>query len=215
MRYVSGEHYFTADPTAPSRERRIEFDVDGRTYRLVTSGGVFSAGRLDLGTSVLLHKAPVPAAGTEGALLDLGCGYGPVAVVLATSAPKADVYAVDVNQRALDLARANAAALKLDITVATPDAVPDDVRFAEIWSNPPIRVGKAELHDLLDRWLPRLADDGVAWLVVARNLGADSLQEWLAGRGWAAQRYASQKGYRVLRVSRNPGDNGAGTEENF
>ncbi|NJC84756.1 class I SAM-dependent methyltransferase [Planosporangium mesophilum] len=207
---MSGEHYFTAEPAAPQRQRHIEFDVDNRTYRLASSAGVFSAGRLDPGTSVLLHKAPLPARDTGGALLDLGCGYGPIAAVLATSAPGATVYAVDVNTRALDLVRENAQDLGLDIVAATPDEIPDDLRFTEIWSNPPIRVGKAELHDLLDRWLPRLADDGVAWLVVGRHLGADSLQRWLTERGWNVERHASQKGFRVLRVTggvRNSDDN--------
>jgi 16S rRNA (guanine1207-N2)-methyltransferase len=209
---VSGEHYFTTEPSAPQRERRIAFEVDGRTYRLTTAGGVFSPDRLDLGTSVLLHKAPLPGPDATGSLLDLGCGYGPIAAVLATVAPRAGVYAVDVNTRALDLVRRNAEDLNLNVTAATPDEVPERIRFAGIWSNPPIRVGKDELHDLLDRWLPRLADDGVAWLVVSRNLGADSLQRWLVDRGWRVDRHASQKGYRVLRV--NPGDNGGRTGEN-
>jgi 16S rRNA (guanine1207-N2)-methyltransferase len=209
MPVVSAEHYFTAEPSAPQRERQIEFELDGQTYRLTTDGGVFSPDRLDLGTSVLLHKAPRPASDTTGALLDLGCGYGPIATVLATAAPKATVYAVDVNTRALDLVRRNAADLGLNIKTE----VPEQVRFTEIWSNPPIRVGKEELHSLLDRWLPRLTDDGVAWLVVSRNLGADSLQRWLIERGWVADRHASQKGYRVLRVNR--GDNVGGTRENF
>jgi 16S rRNA G1207 methylase RsmC len=200
---VSGEHYFTAEPTTPQRPRQVEFDVANRTYRLASSAGVFSADRLDSGTSVLLHKAPLPGPDTSGALLDLGSGYGAIAAVLATSAPNATVYAVDVNTRALDLVRENAQAMDLNIVARTPDEVPDDVRFAEIWSNPPIRVGKTELHELLARWLPRLTDDGVAWLVVARNLGADSLQRWLAERGWSAERHASQKGYRVLRVTRS------------
>jgi 16S rRNA G1207 methylase RsmC len=214
MSYVNGEQYFTAEPAAPHRQRWIEFEVDDRRYRLATSAGVFSADRLDLGTSVLLHKAPRPDAGTGAVLLDLGCGYGPIAAVLAAAAPDATIYAVDVNTRALELTRSNAEALDLPITVVTPDRVPDHVRFDQIWSNPPIRVGKSELHDLLERWLPRLTDDGVAWLVVARHLGADSLQRWLVEHGWSAQRYASQKGYRVLRVARNPRDNGAGTREN-
>jgi 16S rRNA (guanine1207-N2)-methyltransferase len=213
MPVVSAEHYFTAEPSAPQRERRIEFELDGRAYRLTTDSGVFSPDRLDLGTSVLLHKAPRPASDATGALLDLGCGYGPIAVVLATAAPKATVYAVDVNTRALELARRNAADLGLNLKTATPDEVPEQVRFAEIWSNPPIRVGKEGLHSLLDHWLPRLTDDGVAWLVVSRNLGADSLQRWLVDRGWVAERHASQKGYRVLRINR--GDNVGGTQHNF
>jgi 16S rRNA (guanine1207-N2)-methyltransferase len=202
MRWVTGEHYFTADPATPGRERTIEFTVDGREYRLTTSAGVFSADRLDPGTSVLLHKAPLPVAGTGGPLLDLGCGYGPVAAVLSACAPAATVYAVDVNSRALELTRRNAEALGANIVTALPDGIPTEVRFEQIWSNPPIRVGKDELHDLLLRWLPRLAEGGVAWLVVARHLGADSLQGWLRERGWAVDRHASQKGFRVLKVTR-------------
>jgi len=177
----------------------VEFTLSGRTFRLATSSGVFSADRLDPGTAVLLRKAIMPSGGR---LLDLGCGYGPIACVLATVAPSATVYAVDVNTRALDLVRDNAEALGVaDRVIATePDGVPGEIRFDEIWSNPPIRVGKDELHALLGTWLPRLAAGGTAWLVVARHLGGDSLQAWLAGRGWQVTRHASQKGYRILRV---------------
>jgi 16S rRNA (guanine1207-N2)-methyltransferase len=202
MRGVTADHYFSADPAVPAQSRQIDIDVAGRRLRLESSTGVFSSGRLDPGTGLLLRKAPLPDPATEGALLDLGCGYGPIAVTLALAAPRATVYAVDVNRRALDLTRANAAtAGATNIVVAEPDGVADGVRFAQIWSNPPIRVGKQELHALLATWLPRLAPGGTAWLVVARNLGADSLQEWLTARGWPAGRHASGKGYRVLRVA--------------
>jgi 16S rRNA (guanine1207-N2)-methyltransferase len=218
IRGVSADHYFTADPTAKADRRHVGFSLFEREYRLVASGGVFSSSRLDPGTSVLLHKAPLPAPDSPGPLLDLGCGYGPIAVVLATAAPETPVYAVDVNRRALDLVRENATSVDAAerIVAATPDEVPDDVRFREIWSNPPIRIGKAELHALLLRWLPRLAPDGVAWLVVARNLGADSLQVWLIERGWSVERHASQKGYRVFRVERrgNAGDETADVAQN-
>ena len=140
---------------------------------------------------------------TTGALLDLGCGYGPIACVLATAAPAATVWAVDVNQRALDLVRANAERVGAAdrIRAVEPDEVPPDVRFAEIWSNPPIRIGKQELHAMLARWLPRLEPGGTAWLVVARHLGGDSLAQWLREGGWRVERHASQKGFRVLRLS--------------
>ncbi len=200
---VTGEHYFSAQPRVGERRRHIEFIAGGREYALVTAGGVFSADRLDPGTAVLLRKAPLPAAGASGPFLDLGCGYGPIACVLATSAPRATVYAVDVNERARALAAENAARLGAgNVRVAAPEDVPEDVRFAEIWSNPPIRVGKVELHAMLDRWLPQLAPGGVAWLVVARYLGGDSLQRWLEECGHRVERHASQKGYRVLKVGR-------------
>jgi 16S RNA G1207 methylase RsmC len=195
------EHYFTADPATPARTSDVTFRVKDREFQLRAAGGVFSAGRLDPGTAVLLRKAPLPDPATEGALLDLGCGYGPIACVLATVAPRATVYAVDVNARARELTRANAERLGLDVRVSAPDDVAADVRFAQIWSNPPIRVGKPALHGLLRTWLPRLAPDGVAWLVVARHLGGDSLAAWLGDEGYDVARHASQQGFRVLRVT--------------
>ena len=215
---MSGEHYFSASPQAPARPTQIEFEVAGRGYRMHATAGVFSAGRLDPGTAVLLRKAELPAPWATGTLLDLGCGYGPIACVLATVAPQTTVYAVDVNQRALDAARANAADLGLaDRVIAShPDAVPVDREFDQIWSNPPIRVGKEELHAILGRWLPRLAPGGTAWLVAGKHLGGDSLQRWLAEQGWDATRHASQQGFRVLRVSRanKSGDEADPTPEN-
>ena len=193
------EHYFTADPVAEATPREFVARIAGEDYRFTTAGGTFSAERLDAGTAVLLERGPQPSGTT---LLDLGCGWGPVAVSLARRVPGATVWAVDVNRRALDLTRGNAAATGVGdrVRVAEPDAVPADLAFDAIWSNPPIRVGKAELHAMLLRWLPRLAPGGNAWLVVARNLGADSLAGWLAAEGFPTTRHASAKGYRVLRV---------------
>ncbi|WP_019869465.1 class I SAM-dependent methyltransferase [Salinispora oceanensis] len=201
---MTGDHYFTAEPSAAAQPREVVFSAAGRDYTLASAGGVFSAGRLDPGTAVLLRKAELPAPESTGHLLDLGCGFGPITCVLATSVPSAVVWAVDVNERARELTTANAARVGAAgrVRVVPPDAVPAAVTFDQIWSNPPIRIGKNELHQLLLRWLPRLAPDGVAWLVVARHLGGDSLQRWLSERGWEVARPASQKGYRVLRVTR-------------
>jgi 16S rRNA (guanine1207-N2)-methyltransferase len=197
---LAGEHYFSADPAVAHERHEIVFEALDQRFRLASASGVFSWSRLDPGTAVLLREAPPPEAGTEGALLDLGCGYGAISVVLATAAPRATVYAIDVNQRALELVRENAGGRT--IIAALPDEVPEAVGFAQIWSNPPIRVGKAELHALLLRWLPRLNPDGVAWLVVAKNLGGDSLQRWLVEQGFTAERHASDKGFRVLKVGK-------------
>jgi len=204
---VTTEHYFTAEPSGPDHRREIEFSVAGRDYRLATATGLFSAGRLDPGTAVLLRKGDRPPAYASGVFLDLGCGYGPIACVLAAEVPGATVWAVDVNSRARELTAANAATLDLSgrLKVAAPDEVPADVVFDQIWSNPPTHVGKAELHTLLERWLPRLAPDGVAWLVINRHLGGDSLHTWLVDHDWRVDRVASQKGFRVLRVARKTG----------
>ncbi len=195
------EHYFTAAPATPEERRPLTVELAGRRVTVVTAAGIFSPDRVDIGTAVLLAQAPDPP--TEGTLLDLGCGWGPVALTLGMLSPGADVYAVDVNERALTLARDNAASLGLKrIRVCRPDEVPGDVRFASIWSNPPIRVGKAVLHDLLRTWLPRLEPDGTAYLVVQKNLGSDSLQRWIAAElGMPCERYATSRGFRVLAVT--------------
>lgn len=195
------DHYFTAEPASADERRTVVVELAGRQVPVETAGGVFSPGRVDLGTQVLLRHAEAPP--TTGDLLDLGCGWGPVALTLTLRSPAARVWAVDVNRRALDLLARTASRAGLDRLVpVTADEVPDDVRFAAIWSNPPIRVGKAVLHDLLRAWLPRLTPDGAAHLVVQRNLGADSLHRWIAEElGLPTQRVASSKGYRVLRVT--------------
>ena len=196
------EHYFTADPSAPFTREPLTATVWGHELALVSGSGVFSRGHLDIGTAVLFRETEPPAAGD--CFLDLGCGYGVVAAALGTVRPDATVWAVDVNERALLLTRDNATRLGLrGVRAATPDEVPDDVRFDEIWSNPPVRIGKQALHDLLLRWLPRLGEGGRAVLVVGRNLGADSLQRWLGEQGWPTTRLASAKGFRVLEVRRS------------
>lgn len=133
-------------------------------------------------------------------MLDLGCGYGPLALAMALQSPEASVWAVDVNERARELCAGNAARAGLtNVHVRAPDEVPAAIRFSAIWSNPPIRIGKAALHGLLRRWLARLEPSGEAYLVVQRHLGSDSLQRWLAEQGWPTTRVASRQSYRVLR----------------
>ena len=197
------EHYFTARPGSPDDLRPLSVRLAGADLDLVTAGGVFSPGRVDLGTSVLLREVPNPPA--DGDLLDLGCGWGPLSLSLALLSPQARVWGVDVNERSLDLLRRNALRADADnVRAVLPDDVPGDVRFAAVWSNPPIRIGKAALHEMLLRWLPRLLPGASAYLVVQRNLGADSLHRWLdetlGPRGYAVARHASAKGFRVLHV---------------
>jgi 16S rRNA G1207 methylase RsmC len=195
------EHYFSADPATPFKRVLFTAEVWGRRLELISGSGVFSQGRLDRGTAVLFREHEPPKGGT---ILDLGCGYGVIGLAIAASAPSARVYGVDVNARAVLLANENARALGLAdrFTAHLPEDVPADLEFAEIWSNPPIRIGKAELHDLLLGWLPRLLPGGRAVLVVGKNLGADSLQAWLTEQGFPTERRASAKGFRVLQAHR-------------
>lgn len=197
------EHYFTDSPAATAEERReLHVDLAGREVTVETAGGIFSPGGLDKATVILLDEVPEPP--SAGALLDIGCGWGPIALTLAMRSPGATVWAVDVTERALGLTRRNAAALDLDnVRAVRPEEVPADLPFAAIWSNPPIRIGKPAVHELMRTWLPRLAKGADAHLVVGKNLGADSLQRWITAElDLPTERVASSKGFRVLRASR-------------
>jgi 16S rRNA G1207 methylase RsmC len=193
------QHYFSAAPATGSAKRVVTVELPDVSLRLTTDTGVFSARALDPGTRVLLENAPLPT--VPGDLLDLGCGYGPIALTMAARCPDRRVVGVDVNTRALELANQNAAAAGLTNVVCRLDTeVPAEARFAAIYSNPPIRVGKTMLHELLANWLGRLVPGGTAYLVVQRNLGADSLAKWLTERGHEVERISSHRGYRVLAV---------------
>jgi 16S rRNA (guanine1207-N2)-methyltransferase len=200
---MSTEHYFSETPGSEYRLKEITVTISGREVTLTTAGGVFSPDHIDQGTAVLLdHLAETPAGGD---ILDLGCGWGPIALALASHSPKSTVWAVDVNQRSLELTAANAKRMGLsNIKCVTPDQVPADLKFSGIWSNPPIRIGKDALHELLLSWLPRLQKDAEAYLVVQKNLGADSLHRWLESelpKPFNTIRVETSKSFRVLRVA--------------
>ncbi|WP_072341781.1 class I SAM-dependent methyltransferase [Actinomyces urinae] len=200
------KHYFSNSPEATVDELRpLILDVRGVHLDMVVSDSVFSSHKLDLGTKALLLEAPEPP--ETGTFLDLGCGWGPIGVTLGKLSPKATIWAVDINQRALDLTRKNAKRNQVKLVSqladkALEEATNDGIKFDLIWSNPPIRIGKPALQEMLTKWLGLLSDEGEAWLVVARNLGADSLIKWLNEQGWQAEKAHSKKGYRIIRVCR-------------
>lgn len=194
-------HYFET-PEGPAETFRVPMRLWDADVELDSARGVFSGRGLDLGTAVLLRSCDPPKGAAR--VLDLGCGIGPLTVAIGLANPEARITAVDVNERALALTRSNADRLGIGdrVRTALPESVPADDTYEQIWSNPPIRIGKTALHTLLTTWLSRLADGGTAWLVVARNLGADSLSTWLEDQGWACERVASAKGFRVFAVGR-------------
>lgn len=193
------DHYFSANPSADQKLRTVKFDVLGQPIQLKASSGTFSSTRLDPGTKVLLdHLDQV-----HGNVLDLGCGWGPIAVSIAKLFPETKVYALDINRRSLDLTNQNALNLGLqNVFPVTADEIPKEIQFDEIWSNPPIRVGKTVLHELLTTWLPRLVTGGRAMLVVQKQLGADSLMKWLVAQfpNFNVTRVGNDKGYRIIQA---------------
>ena len=213
------EHYFSETPSGDYRPREIEVELAGAPRKLVTAGGVFSPEHLDRGTQILLaHLGAEAARGANldpdqtaapGAILDIGCGWGPIALAAALQNPERTVWAIDVNERSRELTAANASRLSLhNVHVGAPEDVPADVTFSEIHSNPPIRVGKEVLHGILRQWLPRLSPGGVASLVVAKHLGANSLQRWIAEEftGLTVTLATRSKGFHVLRAEASAQD---------
>jgi 16S rRNA (guanine1207-N2)-methyltransferase len=198
-------HYFDERPDVASSRQTVEVSLPDVSLRLTSDRGVFSSDHLDAGTKLLLLEAP-PLTADETTVLDLGCGWGPIAVVCARRSPSAQVWAVDVNERARQLTTHNAteAGVADQMTVCGPDDVPAEIRFDRILSNPPIRIGKTALHALLARWLDRLTPAGRAHLVVQRHLGSDSLARWLEQRGHPVERLKSRAGYRILEVGARP-----------
>ncbi|CAB4559195.1 unannotated protein [freshwater metagenome] len=201
---MSSDHYFSQEPKSNYQPKQIELDIAGEVFKVSTASGTFSPLRLDVGTSVLIDHLEL--APKDGNVLDLGCGWGPISLNLAKNSPKAKVWAVDVNNRSLELTAQNAKTVGLtNIQTATPETVPKEIMFSGIWSNPPIRIGKKELHELLLSWLPRLEKNASAYLVVQKNLGSDSLQKWLTETlvdGYEVSRLTSVKTYRIIKVLR-------------
>jgi 16S rRNA (guanine1207-N2)-methyltransferase len=200
---IPKNHYFNPRPAVASRPHTVRLRSGEVDLQLMVDRGVFGARGIDLGTLTLLKEAPAPPA--SGEVLDLGAGYGPIAIVLAKASPHARVWAVDVNERAVELSRANAVSAGTPNLVAcVPEEVPAELRFDAIYSNPPVRVGKQAMRQLLLQWLGRLTPDGQAHLVVQRNLGSDSLVKWLREEGWNVGRIKAKKGYRVITVAGRP-----------
>jgi 16S rRNA G1207 methylase RsmC len=197
------EHYFSNEPLGEFRPKTIEVSLAGNVVSVQTAGGIFSPDHIDTGTAVLLEL--LDEAPKVGDVLDIGCGWGPIALSIAISRPHVTVWAIDVNERALELTRLNAAKLGItNIKTCKPDEVPSDLKFDGIWSNPPIRVGKDVLHEILKTWLPKLASGAEGYLVVQKNLGADSLLRWLQDvlpKKFASVRVDTSKQFRVLRVT--------------
>ncbi|WP_404290170.1 class I SAM-dependent methyltransferase [Glutamicibacter arilaitensis] len=199
---MTSDHYFSASPASADERRSIAVELNGQRRQVQTAPGIFSPAGLDKGTAVLLEYVPTP----RGRILDIGCGWGPIMLTAALQSPESEVFGVDVNERSIELAKLNAQSLGLThVAVGIPESVDPELQFDTIWSNPPIRIGKEALHELLLLWLPRLAPGGEAWMVVQKNLGSDSLQKWLGTQlpaDWKITREATSNAFRVLKVAR-------------
>jgi len=201
---MSGEHYFSESPKSTHSTNFHEVALRSHTVTVTTASGTFSPGGVDRGTQVLLKYAPPPP--PQGNFLDIGCGWGPLSLALALESPQAQVIGIEVNERARMSATENYENLGIsNLTICHPDEVPPQSRFDLIWSNPPIRVGKVALYEIVTRWLNTLTAQGEAWFVIAKKLGGDSLHDWInQGKAgdFQATRVETSKGFRVLHITR-------------
>lgn len=194
------DHYFEAEPRSASRRRVVEETVRGVTMRLATDNGVFSKNGLDPGSRLMIESAEI----RPGArVLDLGCGYGPVGIAIALIAPSALVWMVDINERAIALARANIEANQLSERCHAwrsdgVAALPEELAFQAVLLNPPIRAGKSTVQRLFRDASRRLTGDGRLYTVVRKQQGADSVFRYLIDLYGNATVVAKAKGYRVF-----------------
>lgn len=193
------EHYYVENPGAAHDEKTVIFSALGRELRCVTDAGVFSRDGLDMGTRILLEALPE----LRGQVLDLGCGWGPVGVVLGKRYPDARLLLTDVNARAAELAERNLA----DNGVANAKVVRGDGfeavegAFDAIVLNPPIRAGKAVIYALFADAAAHLNEGGALYVVIRKQQGAESAQRYLNTIYADVSRIAREKGYWVLRCS--------------
>lgn len=192
------EHYFTARPKAAHRPAEVVETLRGRRYVFLTDAGVFSRTRIDPGTRLLIRHLPLPA---KGFVLDLGCGYGPIGLVAAAESPEAHVVMVDVNERAVELARRNLArngVHNAEVIAGDGFAAAGDRRFTLVVSNPPVRAGKRVVYAWIDEAFERLEPGGRLMMVARTSQGAKSLARKIAAVFGAVTERAKGGGYRVL-----------------
>ena len=192
------QHYYTQEPTAAHDIRDIAFTARGRHFALVTDAGTFSREGLDRGSAILLEALPE----LSGAVLDLGCGWGAMGLVMAATMPETRVTLSDVNLRSLETARRNAQTLGLDVTAVHSDGFAAlSGPFDAIICNPPIRAGKAVTYALYLGCREHLAAGGTAYFVIRKQQGAESATTFLKTLFSSVERIAREAGYWVIACS--------------
>ncbi|BFH16984.1 class I SAM-dependent methyltransferase [Paenibacillus melissococcoides] len=195
-------HYYSHRPDTPHDRQYWKAELRGHTLQFVSDAGVFSKGGVDFGSRVLIENMDIP----DGAqVLDVGCGYGPIGMAAAKLAPQGHVTMVDVNERALELARENAKRNGItNVTVLKSDGL-DGIgssTFDVILTNPPIRAGKEVVHRIFEQSHGHLNARGALWIVIQKKQGAPSAEAKLRELFGEEQveLAAKEKGYRIYRA---------------
>lgn len=194
-------HYYTKNPETESKETSWTFPLRDREFRFISDSGVFSKKTVDFGSRLLIESFQLNEE-VAGDILDVGCGYGPMGLALAHAYPARLVEMVDVNERALSLARRNAEANNIrNVKVYesnTYDQVPEGRQFAAIVSNPPIRAGKQVVHRILSEAHTHLLLGGTLTVVIQKKQGAPSAEQKMLDVFGNVEVIARDKGYWII-----------------
>lgn len=194
------DHYYSQKPQSEFKTDTIQVIIKDRTYTFTTSSGVFSKHGIDFGTKLLIEQFTLPE--VDGDLLDLGCGYGPIGIILADQYRDRNIWMVDINERAVLLAKQNAEQNGVEVTVRESDGFTNimDQTFAAIITNPPIRAGKKVIFHLFEESKSHLVDGGELWLVVQKKQGAPSVVKFLNEIFSKVDTIERKKGYHIIRA---------------
>ncbi len=197
------DHYYSKDPTSKSNPIRWKYTLRGEEFLFTSDHGVFSRGEVDFGSRLLIESFEEPSA--AGDFLDVGCGYGPIGIVLAKSHPNRNVLMIDVNTRAIELARYNVKENQLNnVDVMESDlfeGVPKQ-QYAAIITNPPIRAGKKVVHKIFEQSFVHLVDEGCLWVVIQKKQGAPSAKKKLEELFGNCDVVKKEKGYYILKAEK-------------
>ncbi|TDQ34700.1 class I SAM-dependent methyltransferase [Aureibacillus halotolerans] len=192
------DHYYSRRPTVPSDPKSLNVHLNGRAYQFQSDRGVFSKQGIDFGTRLLIETFVMPD--VQGAVADIGCGYGPIGTVVAAEHPERNVWMTDVNERAVELAVKNAGAHQVENVTVVQGNLLEAIQqpCAAILSNPPIRAGKKVVHTLFEQAYESLVAGGELWIVMQKKQGAPSAQDKLASLYQDVQVVAQDKGYKII-----------------
>ncbi|QPC48025.1 class I SAM-dependent methyltransferase [Mangrovibacillus cuniculi] len=194
-------HYYTSKPDVESKPQSFTFNLMGKDFTFTTDAGVFSKKEVDFGSRVLIDTFEEPE--IEGAIIDVGCGYGPIGLSLASSMPSRTIHMVDVNQRAILLSKQNAELNGIsNVRIYESDRLAEIIApsVAAIVTNPPIRAGKDIVHSIYEQSYDRLIENGELWVVIQKKQGAPSTVEKLESLFKEVEVVEKVKGYWIVKA---------------
>lgn len=197
------DHYYSRTQNVTSNPKHLHVKIKDYSLQFKSDSGVFSKNDVDFGTRLLLEMFELPE--TQGPLLDVGCGYGPIGLTVAKLCPDTEVHMVDVNQRALSLAEENAQLNQItNVKIYESDRLlgVSERSFAAIITNPPIRAGKQIVHDIFSQAADHLLPSGQLWVVIQKKQGAPSAIKKLEMLYESVEVVKKSKGYFVIKASK-------------